>query len=336
VGTGVETSRRVTAVDIARAAGVSRATVGFVLNDTRGQTISDSTRRRVLDAALRLGYRPSSAARTLARGRSHTVLLVLPEWPMDHSLRSFVDELSAALGGAGYSLVAWTPEPTGRARPLWEALDADLVLGLAPFPDEQLAALRAAGVTRIFPPNFAEDRFSSTRGSAGAGLQAEHLIELGHRRLAYAGPADRRRTTLGRARLDVLRAAVARHGLPEPETALVAHGDGSAERAVRHWRELGCTGVVAYNDDVAALVVSAGVRAGVAVPGELSVVGHDDTPLAAVFLPGLTSVRLDSPAYARLMATYALAEIEGRPLRDELVEPPTVLVARESTGPAPC
>jgi DNA-binding LacI/PurR family transcriptional regulator len=331
----VDTRRRVTAADIARAAGVSRATVGFVLNDTRGQTISDGTRRRVLDAAVRLGYRPSSAARTLASGRSQTVLLVLPEWPMDHSLRWFVDELSAALSAAGYALVAWTPDPTGRSRPLWESLDTDLVLGLAPFDDDQLAALRAAGVTRIFPPNFDEAPYSPVRGTAGADLQAEHLHRLGHRRIAYAMPADRRQTTLGRSRLDAVRAWAARHELPPPDSAVLDHRDGSAGRAVRAWRDLGCTGVVAYNDDVAALVVSAAVRAGIPVPGELSVIGHDDTPLAAMFLPGLSSVRLDSRAYARLMAAYALSEIEGRPLGAEPAGPPAVLVERESTGPGP-
>jgi DNA-binding LacI/PurR family transcriptional regulator len=331
----VLSGRRVTAADIARAAGVSRATVGFVLNATRGQTISDGTRRRVLDAAEELGYRPNSAAQALARGRTHTVLLVLPEWPMDHSLRWFVDEVAAALSTAGYALVAWTPDPTGRARPLWESLDNDLVLSLAPFDDDQLAALRAAGVTRIFPPNFEESRFSSSRGTTGAALQADHLYRLGHRRLAYAVPADRRRSTLGSARLSVLRERAAAHGQPPPEYALVDHRDGSADRAVRAWRELGCTGVVAYNDDIAAVVVGAAVRAGIPVPGELSVIGHDDTPLAAVFLPSLSSVRIDVREYARTMAAYALHEIEGRPLPAERDPSTAWLTERESTGPPP-
>jgi DNA-binding LacI/PurR family transcriptional regulator len=332
---GVGSGRRVTAADIARAAGVSRATVGFVLNATRGQTISDGTRRRVLDAALELGYRPNIAAQALARGRTRTVLLVLPEWPMDHSLRWFVDEVSAALSSAGYTLVAWTPDGTGRARPLWETLDNDLVLSLAPFDDDQLAALRTAGVSRIFPPNFEEARFSSDHGTSGAALQADHLYGLGHRRLAYAVPTDRRQSTLGRARLRAVRDRAAAHGQPPPEYALVDHHDGSADRAVRTWLDHGCTGIVAYNDDVAAVLVSAAVRAGVAVPERLSVIGHDDTPLAKVFLPSLSSVRIDVRAYASRMAAYALHEIEGRPLPPETDPSTAWLTERESTAPAP-
>src|ERR1700754_4834591 len=84
--------RRVTAADVARVAGVSRATVGFVLNRTPGQTISASTRERVLEASVRLGYRPNSAAQALASGRSRVILFVLPDWPIEYRFRSFLDE----------------------------------------------------------------------------------------------------------------------------------------------------------------------------------------------------------------------------------------------------
>src|SRR5690625_354370 len=84
--------KRVTAADVARALGLSRATVGFVLNNTPGQTIPEQTRRRVLAEAERLGYRPHTAARALASGRSHIVLVVLPDWPIDYSLRRHLEE----------------------------------------------------------------------------------------------------------------------------------------------------------------------------------------------------------------------------------------------------
>src|SRR4051794_33842882 len=74
--------RRVTSADVARLAGVSRATVSYVHNDTPQQTISGPTRARVLDAAARLGYAPSAAARTLRTGRSDIVLCLLPDWPI--------------------------------------------------------------------------------------------------------------------------------------------------------------------------------------------------------------------------------------------------------------
>jgi DNA-binding LacI/PurR family transcriptional regulator len=331
----VEQKRRATAEDIARAAGVSRATVGFVLNHTRGQTISDSTRRRVLDAAVRLGYRPNSAARALARGRSDTVLLVLPDWPMDWSMRRFVEEASAALNAAGYCLVTWTPDADGRARPPWESLDADLVMSLAPFDADQLAALRASGVARVLPNPPAHPRFTPRRATIGTHVQVEHLHQLGHRRLAFADPVDRRQATLGAERFAAASDLASRFGLPALDRRAVDHRDSSAEDAVRLWRGQGRTGVIAYNDDIAATVVSAAIRAGITVPGELSVVGHDDSPLAALFMPSLSSVRLDVEAFAREAAAYALHEIEGRPMPQELDLATATLVTRESTGPIP-
>ena len=143
--------RRATAADVARAVGVSRATVGYVLNDTPGQTISAATRERVLETARALGYRPRAAARTLASGRSHLVLLVLPDWPQDYSVRRYIQEAGLVLDEAGYTLVTWTPHATGRTRPLWQLLEPDVVFGFLPFSDAEVAAMRAHGIRVIVP-----------------------------------------------------------------------------------------------------------------------------------------------------------------------------------------
>ncbi|OHV30388.1 MULTISPECIES: LacI family DNA-binding transcriptional regulator [Pseudofrankia] len=84
-------------MDVAQAAGVSRATVGFVLNDTRGHRISTKTRERLLAAALRLRHRPNSAARALASGRSGVILVGLPDWPLEFTFRNYLDEVSLVL-----------------------------------------------------------------------------------------------------------------------------------------------------------------------------------------------------------------------------------------------
>src|SRR5262245_49292875 len=180
-------TRRVTAADIARSLGVSRATVGFVLNDTPGQTISEATRRRVLDEAKRLGYRPHTAARALASGRTRIVLLVLPDWPLDFNLRRNIEEASLALDEAGYALITYTPHPTGQARPLWETLQPDVVMAMAPWAPGQVESIRAAGVTRILPDPDAP--IEAEWHEEGPTLQVEHLAALGHRRIAFAGSA---------------------------------------------------------------------------------------------------------------------------------------------------
>src|ERR1019366_424224 len=130
---GGTAGKRVTAADVARSLGISRATVGFVLNATPGQSISDSTRRRVVAEAARLGYRPHRAAQALRRGSSKLILAVLPDWPAGFRMRQHLEEAALVLDEAGYSLVTYMRHAGGRARPLWELLDPDVVMGFVPF-----------------------------------------------------------------------------------------------------------------------------------------------------------------------------------------------------------
>lgn len=326
--------RRVTAADVARSVGVSRATVGFVMNRTPGQTISEATRRKVLDEAERLGYRPHRAAQDLRRGHSKLILLVLPDWPIDFSMRRHLEEAALALDEAGYSLVTYTRHAADRTRPLWELLSPEVVLGYLPFDEDDVASMRACGITKIVPdpaaPIASADSPALTSGPA---LQVRHLYELGHRRLAFAAAADPRVSFLVDARVRTARKAADRLGMADLDVRPVDHRDGSADRAVRRWRDTGITAVVAYNDDTAAATVGAALRAGLAVPGDLAVVGHDDSPIAAMFVPAISSVRLDDADLGRRFAGEALHAADGRarPAADSGVE--ATLVARESTGP---
>ncbi|NKQ51587.1 LacI family transcriptional regulator [Amycolatopsis sp. K13G38] len=324
--------RRVTAEEVAKAVGVSRATVGFVLNDTPGQSISEDTRRRVLTAALQLGYRPNSAAQALARGYSDIVLLVLPDWPIDDVMHHLLTEIALALDEAGYTLVAWSPHVSGAGRPLWELIPADLVMGMAPFDAEQVAALHANGVA-IFPEpdDPGQSGHGGGRFAAGPRLQVDHLADLGHRRIAYARPADPRLAFLAGDRFRLVHEQAGRRGLHVVDDRVTDLG--SAAAAVRDWLNAGCTAVVAYNDYVASVVTGAALRAGVAVPDELSIIGHDDSPLAEVFVPSLTTVRINLRAIAQEVAAFALRKIAGAPAG--LGDGPAIaatLVPRESTA----
>ncbi|MFE3828534.1 LacI family DNA-binding transcriptional regulator [Streptomyces sp. NPDC059092] len=326
------TPRRPTATDVARAAGVSRATVGFVLNQTPGKTISRSTSERVRDEAARLGYRPNGAARTLAGGRSRIVLLVLPDWPMEHTLRDYVEEAALVLEDAGYSLVTHTRRSDGRTRPLWESLHPDIVFGFAPFAPDEVASMRDCGIPKIFPDPARGEPFDiSLAVSAGPRLQVQHLYDRGCRSLAYATWAPARPPFLAEARHRAAQAHAHSLGLPPLGLRNTDHRDGSADLAVREWRDTGVTGVAAFNDEVAAAAVGAAVRAGIRVPEELAVIGHDDTPLAAMFVPSLSSIHFSTTALGRFFADLALRELDGRPLpRREATENAT-LVRREST-----
>lgn len=333
---GATTGRRVTAADVARSLGLSRATVGYVLNDTPGQTISERTRQRVLAEATRLGYRPHRAAQDLRRGSSRVVLVVLPDWPMEFRMRRHMEEASLTLEEAGYTLVTCARHTAGRTRPLWELLTPDVVMGLAPFDEHDLASMHACGITKIIPgaegPPTPQDWPTLSRGPA---LQIEHLHTLGHRRVAFAATADPQASVLLDARLRLAQRAAARLGLPALDVRPVDHRDTSADDAVRRWHADGVTGVAAYSDDVAATVVGAAIRAGVAVPGELAVIGYGDTPLAAIFVPSVSSVHIDTIGLGRHFAALALHAAEGRALPQRDFDADVTLVPRESTQAAP-
>jgi DNA-binding LacI/PurR family transcriptional regulator len=324
--------RRVTAADVARDVGISRAAVGFVLNNTPGQVISEGTRARVLEAAARLGYRPNLAATVLASGRSKIILMILPDWPAEFSMRLSLEEASRALNEAGYSLVTQTQTSTRVAIPLWESLSPDVVIGWGSFGTEDVKSMRAAGVTRILPRPGEQVAIDEAPGvREGVMLQVDHLRELGHRRIAYAGAADPRMADLVHARVAAAEEETTSRGIELVAVEAIDPMGGSVDQVVRDWRAAGITAVVAFNDDVAAAVTGAAVRAGIGVPEELAVIGHDDSPVASLFVPSLSSVRLDAVRVGRFLADWALQEVEDRPALVTAYEPDPQLVIREST-----
>lgn len=329
---GAQAGKRVTAADVARSLGLSRATVGFVLNGTTEQRISAATRDRVLAEAARLGYRPHTAAQTLRRGTSKLVLLIIPDWPVGFSVSKCVEEAAHALEEEGYSLVTQTHHPAGKVRPLWELLDPEVVVGLAPFTPEEIAAMRGCGVTKIIPgsrPNLSPPDPLGIHD--GPRLQVEHLHARGHERLGFAATTDLRLYGLVESRLSAAQEVVASLGLPPLVVRSVDGAPDAAELAVHDWLHANVTGVVAYNDESAARVIGAAVHAGHEVPADLAVVGHDDNPYAEFFLPSISSIRIDYAGLGRHLAALALQAAAGQPLSADSFDAATAVVARQST-----
>lgn len=327
-----ERKRRVTATDVARSLGLSRATVGYVLNNTPGQSIPATTRERVMAEAARLGYRPHRAAQALASGRSMIILLVLPDWPMEHSLRLTLETASHVLDEAGYALVTYTRHEGGQARPLWELLNPDVVIAWTAITAAERTSMRASGITRILPVLQQErSALSSPALTAGTRLQIAHLYEQGHRRLAFATSVNGRFSLLAQGRAAAAREAADRLGAELLDLRPVDHRDGSVARAVREWHERGITAVAAFNDDIAAMTVAAAQRAGLSVPGDLAVIGHDDTPMAGMLYPSLSSVSIDNVGQGHYLANQALHAAEDRPLPEAPPDLHAAIVVREST-----
>ena len=327
-------TRRVTSADVARLAGVSRATVSYVLNDTPKQTISADTRTRVLDAAASLGYAPSAAARTLRTGRSDVVLCLLPDWPIGPEVGAWLGNLSAELAGAGLTFVV---HPGNRQdRPIseiWKAITPTAVIAFAGFSADETAAMRAAGVALVVAllgqePQHGRE-LEMPQHLVGR-RQAEHLAAAGHTRLGYAYPDDERLRIFAEPRLAGAREACRRQGLPEPASETVALDAQRAADAVRRWRARGVTGVCGYNDEVA-LAVLAGVRLlGLTSPADLAVIGVDDIPPARLAAPPLTTVTTDQRLVAAHLAATVVAAMNGRPGPTLVAADLVRVVARES------
>jgi DNA-binding LacI/PurR family transcriptional regulator len=317
---------------VAKEAGVSPATVGFVMNRTKGQTISEATREKVLEASRRLNYKPHHAARALRSGRNKIVLLVLPDWPLEHSLRTNLEVLSHELATHGYALITYTPLPDSTATPLWAILEPAVVIGYEPFSAQDLADMKSLGIRNIIPSPEQTAAQDSSGFASGPRLQVEYLLGLGHTRLGFASPSDPRLETFIKARLELVNQACLEAQVPLPVARQVDYQDGSAASAARAWQEAGVTAVIGYNDETAADVISGAVRHGIRVPEDLAVMGHDDSPLAARYLPSITSVSIDMEQLGLYTAAIALHYAEGHPLPAP-PEDASRVVPRESTLP---
>ncbi len=338
-------ARRPTSADVAREAGVSRTTVSFVLNERPDVKFPDETRRRVLDAAERLGYQPNASARRLAGGRSHVIALVMRQSPeqvaSDAGLAETLRGLAAAARSGGFRVMVEPLAPDGphaTYTALLRSQHADgLVISGPRVDDPSLLELVRDGFPIVLQGDLPDVSCPSVDvdNVAGARGAVEHLIALGHRRIACITNAPLVYTA-AQERLAGYHEALAAAGIPaDPD--LVIEGGFDASSGHRAMAELLARtefGAAFVASDVVALGAIGALRAaGLQVPDDVSIVGFDDIPLAAYFDPPLTTVRL--PA-------FELGQAAGRALLDRIAEREiaartllrTELVIRSSTRAA--
>jgi DNA-binding LacI/PurR family transcriptional regulator len=321
--------------DVAARVGVSTASASLVLRGAPGP--SAETRERVLAAAAELGYRADRTASLLARRRRHLLGVLLDVRNPFHA--ELVEEIYVAADKAGYEVVLSTlTRDRGEDRAIETLLDfrceALILLG----PDRSDAALDrlAAQVPCVVVGRTVGDAgVDVVRPAEDVGVDAvlDHLIGLGHRRIAFL---DGGSGAVAAARRRGYRRAMRRAGL----TAQVIPGDHTEEGGIRAGRLLATaddrpTAVVASNDRLAVGLMDALIRSGIEVPGAVSVVGYDDSILARLAHIDLTTVNQDAPAQARHAVQAAVSRLDGgRTTRQELVLVPH-LVVRGSTAPPP-
>jgi DNA-binding LacI/PurR family transcriptional regulator len=341
-----------TLLEVARRCAVSQSTVSRVLNNrSPGRfSVSEAVRERILKTAAELNYRPSVAARNLTVSKTHLVAIlgIAGIWsdrvgPVEEA----VGALALALDAAGYEICAqFLSRRHGPFDP--PPLRVDGVVAVGPRRAEDLVGLEAMGVPYVSVNGMAGPNGSQVApdDAKGARLALKHLVDLGHRRIAYldhwAVGADHpsvleRRAAFARG-ADELGFRAVDPGLP----LLPADSpwDSLYEPFVRRTiLEGGATAVLTYSHQGALALLRVGHDLGLAVPRDFSLVCFNDEPVVRIAVPSLTAIdvpgaRMGKTAAELLLRHMAAADDDPRP-RPQQIRLEESLVVRESTAPPP-
>jgi len=324
-------------LDVARRAGVSQPLVSLVIAGSPTARVADATRERVLRAAKELGYRPNVVARALVSRRSYALGLIVPELrnPFFTDVVSGVERVAAE---QGYALL------------LCDAMDVPAERHVEALRSRQIdgVIIDAMGAASLSPDALADlnvvliDQPSDiyrcvTSDAAGAGrLAAEHLLEHGHRRIGFLGPASTLWAFRMRERGFAQALKAAGVGLRSDDfrrAPATAAGGLAAMQALLAAAD-GPTAVFCANDLMALGALKACTAAGVDVPGAMSIIGCDDIETARLVTPELTTVAVRAREMGARAARMLLRLVHGEAVR--AMKPLAVrLAVRGTTGAAP-
>jgi DNA-binding LacI/PurR family transcriptional regulator len=335
----------VTIRDVARRAGVSTATVSYVLNDSR--TVRAETRQRVLKAAEELGYHPSVIAQGLQARESRMIgYSWRPSQPdqFEPILEKFIHVTAEAAERHGYHILTFPcPQPHDEVQVYREMAQSGRVDGFI-LPHTNLNDQRIHYLMKARFPFVAFGRANSdwdfcwvdVDGTAGVRQAVDHLLALGHRRIACLGWPEESLT--GQYRLQGYLEGMAAAGL-SVDAAWVIRTENyhdHARRATQTWLALPAerrpTAVVAMTDLMAVGVMNAAADAGLAVGRELAVVGFDNAPITNYLRPPLTSLHQPIAEVGERVVTMLIGLVRGqRPSPTQVLLKPTLIV-RDSTA----
>jgi LacI family transcriptional regulator len=327
---------RATIRDVAAHAGVSVATVSKVINERYG--VSASTVERVRAAIAQLGYESSLVARSLRNQRTNVIgVLVTDIEPFSAEL---LKGAARAIKGTGYELVIYSAGGEAAHAVGWEnrylsRLSGTLIDGAVIVTPTVLAPSYGAPVVAVDPHTGGEDVPTvESDNRRGAELATEHLLGLGHRRIAFiAGRSDLESASLREAGF---RAAMAAAGVPvDPELVVVGYyAEAQSANAAHALLTLPDppTAVFAANDISAIATMDMALTLGMQVPRDLSVVGFDNIPESTLTRPMLTTVEQPIHLMGQRAIEMLLALLDGREPDPHRVKLPTRLLVRDSTA----
>ncbi|TCR67680.1 LacI family transcriptional regulator [Bosea sp. BK604] len=329
--------RAPTVTDVAAAAGVSPMTVSRVLNGRGGA--GEETRRRVLEAAQALNYRPNAFAQSLKNDRSNTVGIIVPDI-VNPFFPEIIRGAELVARPAGYTLLSCNvvEDPEREEEVLGTLLDKrvdGVIICSARLDEERL--LRAIQPHRavVLINRSAAKRFAGTiEVDYRAGVEAvvSRLIAQGRRRFVFAaGPAY---SHGGRKRREGVEAVLSRHGLSlvhdVPCTPDLQGGIDVAARLKPSAAEIDA--VICYNDLIALGLMKQFEMAGIAVPDQVAIVGCDDIPAASLVSPPLTTLRIAKQDLGEMAMRMLLDRIAGRNAQQGIVIEPDLIL--RATTPA--
>jgi LacI family transcriptional regulator len=331
----------VTLRDVAARAQVHPSTASRALNRETRASVSAATASRVLDAARALDYRPNSLARGLRTNRTFTIGMVVPDLT-NPLFPPIARGLEDRLNEQGYQLIlANTDDDDAKEQAVLEMMSTrrvdGLVLATARASHPVLGALAASQAPIVLVNRGSDEDVSSVTGDdhAGIGLAVKHLVELGHRRIAFVGGS--RATPTGLARYQSFTAWIESEGVGFDPTLVAFAGtfteDEGAE-AVAQLLDGGAefTAVVTGNDLIALGVYDVARARGLRVPEDISVVGYNDIPFCENFHPPLTTIRVPLRQIGEQAAELILAAVEDPGATMVSVRLQPTLVVRESTA----
>ena len=339
IGEGFMAKRPPSMFDVAQASGVSHQTVSRVLNNH--ESVSDKTRAKVLASMEKLGYRPNLAARALVTGKSSTIGVLSYDTTlfgpasMLHAIRESARDL-------GYALNTVTLKSIDR-----ESVENGI---------QELINAGVDGLVIIAPHYVGDKPFSNIPGSIptvivegedvgkipsvnvdqilGAQLAVEHLISLGHKRIAHiSGPKNWFET---QKRIEGWKCALEKSKL---STKPLVAGDWSARSGYEATKEIlkdpKVTAIFAANDSMALGALKALSEAKVAVPAKMSLIGFDNLPESEFLVPELTTVVQDFQEVGKRSLDLLIAQIEGKKIATKRLDITPTLAIRASTAKAP-
>jgi len=328
--------------DVAREAGVSTATVSHVLNRTR--FVSEETRLKVVSAIERCNYYPNAHARSLASGRSHTIGLLVSDIsnPFFPELAKSVEDVAFE---RGYDVMLLNTKYDAKrtsdyVRRLIERKVAGVALMTSELDFAVIHELAREHVSVVFLDlGTAAERMSNLTVDYAMGITeaVRHLVQLGHKNIAYVGGPNRLRSAA--KRLEAFRHALAQV-LPNQEPFGVFEGDFQLDGGRRIAREILSRGdplptaIITANDMMALGVMQECRAAGVSIPGDISIVGFDDIAFAALAYPALTTVCLPRHELGRRAVEALIMTIEEPAHQGVEIRIPTYLVKRGSVDRA--